>query len=95
MSTNIYICNLQIKGSERKQEYLYSSSPNDGVGIGNGTWQQHEQNFNPTAVRKAKIIYNFGLSESDRVKVFTLKVFYVMGKALTGNLSYTRTGLVL
>ena len=27
MSTNIYICNLQIKGSERKQEYLYSSSP--------------------------------------------------------------------
>ena len=26
-NNNIYICNLQIKGSERKQEYLYNTSP--------------------------------------------------------------------
>ena len=26
--------------------------------------------FNPTALRKAKIVYNFGLSECNRVKVY-------------------------
>ena len=31
--------------------------------------------FNPTAVRKAKIVYNFGLFESDRVKIKCAIIF--------------------
>ena len=30
--------------------------------------QKHTYIFNPTALRKAKIVYNFGLSECKRVK---------------------------
>ena len=30
--------------------------------------------FNPIALRKAKIVYNFGLSECNRVKVFVVGI---------------------
>ena len=39
--------------------------------------------FNPTALRKAKIVYNFGLSECNRVKVihteFSMTVLFLNG----------------
>ena len=40
--------------------------------------------FNPIALRKAKIVYNFGLSECNRVKVLRQNFLHVTGKALTG-----------
>ena len=44
---------------------------------------------NSIALRKAKIVYNFGLSECNRVKFF-----YVMDKVLSGKLCCMRTNLV-
>ena len=43
--------------------------------------------FNPIALRKAKFLSAIGLK-------FYVKVFYVMGKALKGELSCRRTGFV-
>ena len=33
--------------------------------------------FNPVALRKAKIVYNFGLSECNKVKITVLGVSYL------------------
>ena len=35
-------------------------------------WKANTDLFNPTAPRKAKIVYNFGLSECNRVKLADL-----------------------
>ena len=40
--------------------------------------------FNPIALRKAKIAYNFGLCECNRVKIVPQNFCYVMGKAVSG-----------
>ena len=40
--------------------------------------------FNPTALRKAKIVYNFGLSECNRIKLSKLLVLIIY----TGKLKY-------
>ena len=34
--------------------------------------------FNPTALRKAKIVYNIGLSECNRVKQLLLTCFFII-----------------
>ena len=44
----------------------------------------HKTEFNPTALRKAKILCNFGLSECNRVNQKTkLKVYTVVTKIIT------------
>ena len=45
MTTNICICNLQIKGSERKQEYLYSSSPRQLSTVGSDDMEHSQQSI--------------------------------------------------
>ena len=51
--------------------------------------------FNPIALRKAKIAYNFGLPECNRVKLLCQFIFYGMGKVLSGELSCKQTGLIM
>ena len=60
------VCNILLEVGVGAREYFY------WIQVPNATYKTdaHFMLFNPIALRKAKIVYNFGLSECNRVQVF-------------------------
>ena len=62
---NCNLCNSSL---------LYDVDPHYSCLIEGVLMRGHNIHFNPIALRKAKIVYNFGISECNRVKVKIRKV---------------------
>ena len=54
---------------------------------------EHILNFNPIALRKAKIVYNFGLSECNRVAQKRAGIGYNFGQSYCDRVKQKRAGI--